>query len=398
MKITVVYGPPASGKSTYVAENKSDNAFIYDFDKLMQVSSGLDPYERNENLLYAMVAFRTTFINLLNGDTPIDDAWLITSFPKEDLTKQLEGLNVTYHLMNTSKETCKKRIDSDEERKDKALWKQLIDDWFEQYEDKEINNRKEVNRLTQGQKPQKFYSMKQSATNKASADINIYGPIVSYVWGDEEVSASTFKKELDDLGDVKDINLYINSPGGSVFEGITIHNMLVRHPANINVHIDGVAASIASVIAMAGKIHMPKNSMLMIHNPWTFAMGNAKELRKQADDLDRIANSAIQTYLEKGGSKLNEDKLLQMLDEETWLSAEEAFSYGLADEVGAESQIAACIDDEIFKNYKNVPKALKEPGATVQNAISAEEMAYRQKLAEQSKQDLQYYNTILGGK
>lgn len=251
--------------------------------------------------------------------------------------------------------------------------------------------------MTKGQKPQKFYSMKQSETNKASADINIYGPIVSYVWGDEEVSASTFKKELDDLGDVQNINLYINSPGGSVFEGITIHNMLVRHPANINVHIDGVAASIASVIAMAGKIHMPKNSMLMIHNPWTFAMGNAKELRKQADDLDRIANSAIQTYLEKGGSKLDEDKLLQMLDEETWLSADDAFSYGLADEVGVESQVAACIDDEIFKNYKNVPKALKEPGATVQNSISAEEMAYRQKLAEQMKADKQFYNTILGG-
>lgn len=252
--------------------------------------------------------------------------------------------------------------------------------------------------MAKGQKPQKFYSMKQSATNKASADINIYGPIVSYVWGDEEVSASTFKQELDDLGDVSTINLYINSPGGSVFEGITIHNMLVRHKADINVHIDGVAASIASVIAMAGKIHMPKNSMLMIHNPWTFAMGNAKELRKQADDLDRIANSAIQTYLEKSGEKLDEQTLIQLLDEETWLSADDAFKYGLADEVGAENNIAACVDEEIFKNFKNVPQALKEPGAAVQNSISAEEMAYRQALADKTKADLQYYNTILGGK
>nr|WP_313785759.1 head maturation protease, ClpP-related [Paenibacillus larvae] len=96
-----------------------------------------------------------------------------------------------------------------------------------------------------------------------------------------------------------------------------------------------LAASIASVIAMAGDtIYMPpKNSMLMIHNPWIFAWGNASEMRKIADDLDRIGNSSKQVYLQKAGDKLSDEKLQDMLDAETWLSADEAFEYGLCDVV-----------------------------------------------------------------
>jgi ATP-dependent Clp protease protease subunit len=101
------------------------------------------------------------------------------------------------------------------------------------------------------------------------------------------------------LGNMNTINLYVNSPGGSVFEGIAIHNMLKRHKAKVNVHVDALAASIASVIAMAGDtIFMPKNSMLMIHNPWTFQLWKcSSELRKVADDLDRIGSSIMQTDL-----------------------------------------------------------------------------------------------------
>src|SRR5690606_37040464 len=143
------------------------------------------------------------------------------------------------------------------------------------------------------------------------------------------------------------INLYINSSGGSVFEGIAIHNMLKRHKAKINVHIDALAASIASVIAMSGDtIFMPKNSMLMIHHAWTFAIGNAEQLRKTADDLDRITNSSKQSYLQKAGDKLTDEKLTEMLDAETWLSADEAYRYGLCDVVLEANQMVASISDE----------------------------------------------------
>jgi ATP-dependent Clp protease, protease subunit len=245
----------------------------------------------------------------------------------------------------------------------------------------------------------KFWEIKMSADGSNSADIFIYGDITSYPWDETDTSAASFKKELDDAGDVNTINLYINSPGGSVFEGVAIYNILKRHKAKVNVHVDALAASIASVIAMAGDtIFMPKNSMMMIHNPWTWAYGNAAELRKVADDLDRIGQSVKQTYLQKAGDKLTEEKLQEMLDKETWLSADEAYEYGLCDVVLEASQIAASISDEWFSKYKNVPKELKNQVKNQQKtAISAEEMAKRRQIAEESKANLAYINTILGG-
>lgn len=238
-----------------------------------------------------------------------------------------------------------------------------------------------------------------SADGSDSADIFIYGDIVSYKWDETDTTAASFKQDLDALGDVNTINLYINSPGGNVFEGVAIHNMLKRHKAKINVYVDALAASIASVIAMAGDtIHMPKNSMLMIHNPWTLAIGNATELRKVADDLDRIGQSVKQTYLQKAGDKLDDEKLQEMLDAETWLSADEAYEYGLCDVVLEASQVAASINNEWFSRYKNVPKQLKNQGKSQQKTvISAEEMAKRRQIAEESKANLAYINTILGG-
>lgn len=236
--------------------------------------------------------------------------------------------------------------------------------------------------------------MKKSAEN--TADIFVYGEITKYAWTEEgEHSAQTFKNELDELGDVENINLFVNSPGGSVFEGITIHNMLKRHKAKITAHVDALAASIASVIIMAAdEIRMPSNSMLMIHNPWTMTIGNASDLRKQADDLDRIGESAIQSYLSKAGDKLEDSKLRELLDAETWLSAQEAYELGLCDSVESANEMAACIDEEYMSHYINVPKSLKEKP---KNIISAEEMEQRKKIANEAKANLSYLNSILGG-
>lgn len=241
-------------------------------------------------------------------------------------------------------------------------------------------------------KRNKFFKMQTSADGK-SGDIFIYGEITKYAWEEYgEKSAKIFQQELEELGDVETINLYVNSPGGSVFEGIAIHNMLKRHPARVIAHVDALAASIASVIIMAAdEIRMPGNSMLMIHNAWTFAIGNANELRKQADDLDRINESSIQSYLAKAGDKLDEDKLREMMDAETWLSADEAYQYGLCDVVEADNQMAASISEDLFAKYKNVPKQLMQQENTTQ------EMAERQKIAEEAKSNLSYLNTILGG-
>ncbi|WP_242237974.1 head maturation protease, ClpP-related [Bacillus cereus group sp. BfR-BA-01316] len=244
----------------------------------------------------------------------------------------------------------------------------------------------------------KFWEMKMSADSSNSADIFIYGDIVRWVWEDyfpEDVSSNTFKDDLDALGEVSTLNLHVNSPGGSVFEGIAIYNMLKRHKVKVNVYIDALAASIASVIAMAGDtIYMPKNSMLMIHNPWTWTEGNAAELRKAADDLDRIGNSSKQTYLQKAGDKLTDEKLQEMLDAETWLSADEAFEYGLCDVIEEANQMAASLNKEVLSKYKNVPKQLQKHKET---KLSADEMKKRQQIAEEAKANADYIQTILGG-
>ena len=145
------------------------------------------------------------------------------------------------------------------------------------------------------------------------------------------------------LGDVvgNEINVHINSYGGDLFEGIAIKNFLLNRPEKINVYIDGIAASAASVIAMAGDhIVMPSDAQMMIHNPWTYTMGNAKELRKTADDLDKAQTSLEKSYLNR--FKGTEDELKTLLDEETYLTADEAVLFGLADKIDGQ----AAEDDE----------------------------------------------------
>lgn len=150
---------------------------------------------------------------------------------------------------------------------------------------------------------------------------------------ESETSANHFRDELAKYSNVTEIRLYINSDGGSVTEGTAIYNQLRRHPAQKTVYIDGFACSVASVIAMAGdKVIMPRNAMMMIHNAWMIAMGNAAELRKTADDLEAIYRGNRQAYLQKAGDKLTEEELIQMMDAETWLTAEDCIRLGLADE------------------------------------------------------------------
>ncbi|SDD27243.1 ATP-dependent Clp protease, protease subunit [Paenibacillus sp. UNCCL117] len=243
---------------------------------------------------------------------------------------------------------------------------------------------------------QKYWEFKAAATD-GQGDLFIYGDITSWEWDDSDTSANSFKRDLDALGDIQTLNLYINSPGGSVFEGVAIYNILKRHKARVNVHVDGLAASIASVIAMAGDaIYMPRNAMMMIHNPWTVTWGNASELRKTADDLDRIAGSMKHSYLDRAGDKLNDAKLTELLDAETWLSAQECLDYGLCDVVGDANQAAACVSNELFAKYRNVPKAL---GATTTPAepVASVTAEYLREVQEAAKLEIQNLRSYLGG-
>ena len=209
----------------------------------------------------------------------------------------------------------------------------------------------------------------------------IDGEIVTDEYEDTDTSAAGFRNALKSLGDVKSINLHINSPGGSVFEGIAIYNMLKQNSARINVYIDGLAASIASVIAMSGDaIFMPSNSMMMVHNPWVMAIGNANELRKQADDLDQITKSSVQTYLAKAGDKLDEKTLTQLMDDETWLTAQEAVDYGLADEVMEPNKAVASINKQFVSRYRHVPEQLIKQAEHDDNKLNSEQNLEQEQL------------------
>lgn len=186
--------------------------------------------------------------------------------------------------------------------------------------------------------------------------IDIYGEIVPEDWRwESEESAIHFKNALEKLGDVDEITVNINSPGGDVYEGLTIHNMLKRHKAKVIVNIDGLAASIASVIAMAGDVvRMPNNAMIMIHNAMSGAVGSANDLREVADLLDKVTSTLMNTYLEKT-DKLNIDTLKALLDAETWMTAEEAFSYGLIDEVITSKKLVACASKSQLTKFNKTP-------------------------------------------
>lgn len=171
-----------------------------------------------------------------------------------------------------------------------------------------------------------YFSMTQKDN---AATINIYGDITSMPWFENDVSSGGLAKQLERLKDVSEITVYINSYGGEVAEGLAIYNALKRHNARVKTYCDGFAASIASVIFMAGDERiMNDSSLLMIHNAWSCVQGNAQELRKQADDLEKITQASIVAY--KAHSNLSEDEIRELLDNESWILPEEALEYGFA--------------------------------------------------------------------
>lgn len=208
----------------------------------------------------------------------------------------------------------------------------------------------------------KGHYFKMQQIDEAKAEIFIYGDIVpeDWRWTDTETSAVSFRDALAELGDVAEIDLRINSGGGNVFEAVAIYNMIKRHSARVTAHIDGLAASAASVIAMAADVvKMPSNSMLMIHNAWAGFSGDHNQIRKFADTLEKINETVKQSYLDKNTS-IDAAELSRLMDEETWLSASEALEMGLADEVITAVQVAASITKEQVARYENAPAALTE--------------------------------------
>lgn len=160
--------------------------------------------------------------------------------------------------------------------------------------------------------------------------LRLSGPIAEESWWGDEVTPADFRAELND--GTGPISVWINSPGGDVFAAAQIYNMLMDYPFDVTVKIDGIAASAASVIAMAGtEVHMSPVSMLMIHNPSTAVWGDSEEMKKAIKTLDEVKESIINAYEIKTG--LSRDKISHMMDAETWMNANKAVELGFADRI-----------------------------------------------------------------
>ena len=225
------------------------------------------------------------------------------------------------------------------------------------------------------QTPKRMWDLKQRADAADTLDLYIYGDVAgdSQDWWTGEViqsetSANALRDALAEYPDAKEIAIYINSYGGSVFEGTAIYNQLKRHSAHKTVYVDGFACSIASVIAMAGDtVVMPRNALMMIHNMSMGVYGTAAELRQAAENLDTINQAGMAAYLDKAGDKLDPEKLKEMYDAETWLTAEQCMALGLADQY-------ADADADMSKAAKILQKAnlTLEQRITVQKSLAAQ--------------------------
>ena len=209
--------------------------------------------------------------------------------------------------------------------------------------------------------PTKYYQLTQ---NDTSADLYIFGDICAWAWQDVgEQSGVTIVNQLKEL-DVDTINVHINSYGGDVAEGLAIYNVLREHKAQIVTICDGFACSAASVVFMAGDRRvMQPASLLMIHNAWTVAMGNAAQLRKTADDIETITQASVEAY--KKVATISEEEIKALMDAETWILPKDAVDYGFATDIDDEDDED---DDEPKQSaFGVIMKKLTAPAAVLES-------------------------------
>ena len=207
------------------------------------------------------------------------------------------------------------------------------------------------------------------------AELHFYGEIVSdewEKWSDLDTCPEDVLNYLSEIEDYKKLDIYINSGGGSVFAGLGIYNILKRHKGRKTVYVDGLAGSIASIIAMVGdEIIVPSNSFIMIHKPLCGVCGNANDMREMADTLDRIEEGLINTYKTKLKDNVDIETIKTMVNAETWLTGVEASRYFNITVTEANKMIAK-VDTNLLNSYKNVPE----------NLLKAEDLAIKNKEIE----------------
>lgn len=203
----------------------------------------------------------------------------------------------------------------------------------------------------------------------STAVMRIYEDIGEDFWTGGGITAGRFAKELDELGDIKRLNIHINCLGGDAATAQALYNIIGDHPAKKTSYIDGVAASAATIVACgADEVIARHNTNYMVHYPWTVAVGNAETMKKAAVDLEKITIPIVSVYKSQVKGKIDEDKIRQLMEDETWMTADEALEFGFVDQVRGKISAIAKVrgTSQIFcsgrvmnigkYHYKNVPK------------------------------------------
>ena len=235
----------------------------------------------------------------------------------------------------------------------------------------------------------KYYAL---TVNGTTADIYIFGDIVSWEWLESDVSSFTLSKELQGL-QADTINVHINSYGGEVAEGLAIYNTLKNHAAKVVTICEGFACSAASVVFMAGDERvMNSASLLMIHNAWSIAAGNAEDLRKAADDLEKISDTAANAYRDAALS-ITDEELSALLADETWITPAEALDWGFATSV-----IKAPVSEKAAASARMALYKLVISGRTKEDRPPPEPQPARAPDIPKKNTTLKFLEALKGGK
>ncbi|WP_295163409.1 head maturation protease, ClpP-related [Selenomonas sp. F0473] len=192
----------------------------------------------------------------------------------------------------------------------------------------------------------KFWEFKNTAGG--NAELLLYGEISETSWYGDEITPKAFAEDLRTIGG-RPLTVRVNSPGGDVFAAHSIYNQLKAYPGHVTIHIDGLAASAATIVTCAGdSVIMAHNALFMIHNPSTLAMGDAADMRRAAELLDTVRRTIISVYQKRTGDRLSEEELIDMMESETWMEAEDARAHGFVDRVSDDTAVKNRIVDGVL--------------------------------------------------
>lgn len=334
MAKTVVCGPSCAGKSTYVWASRADEDLTVDYDRIAAALGCSSPHGAEDDIKFA--AYRARYAAIRVALTSEHSPWIIHSSPDEEQIAEYMDSGFEFVVVDPGLDACLGRCETDD-RPDGT--EQRIRDWYENPptfpDDATVTtiNPESENRMSrrQAKQTQNRGGRIVLPTNEADdgapsiAEVFIYDEI-GY-WG---TSAQDFAHEIANI-EADELHVFINSPGGAAWDGIAIMNALRRHKATVNVTVDGIAASAASVIAMAGDhITMNRGSEMMIHEASGGAYGPAKVMEDTADILHKLSASIADIYAARAGGSTEEWRSRMVA--ETWYTAEEAVEAGLADE------------------------------------------------------------------